>query len=313
MDLEIKGYGPATLPDFFILGAAKGGTSSLFRYFGEHPDIHIPPVKEPWFFSFPLHPGPEDRMPNLGDPVTDLDSYVRLFAACSPGQITGEASPSYLFTYRTAIAGIRSIYPEEAARNLKFFITLRNPVDRAWSMYWTFARVLKEDLEFEEAIAPETIARRRAEGAKLFKDYIGVGRYTEQIKAWQDAFGAERIQIILFDDLKRDATGVCREAFTFLGVDPDFQPDTSRIYNVSGKPRSKGFIRMLLSDNPVKSAFKAVVSRDNRRKLKNLIGRRALAKVEMAPETRRRLQDIYRDEILQLQDVLQRDLSSWLD
>ncbi len=312
MIVDLPGHGSAKLPDFFILGAAKGGTSSLFRYFGEHPGIFIPEIKEPWFFSRDLGGDPAAIQPNLGGAVTDLAAYCGLFTGCGDGQITGEASPSYLYTHERTIANLRAVYPPEALARVRFFITLRNPVDRAWSMYWTFARVLKEDLEFEEAIKPEAIAARRASNDKLFYDYIGVGRYCDQIRAYQDAFGADAVKIILFDDLTQDAAAVCRDCFDFLGVDPGFRPDTSKVYNVSGRPKNAGFIRLLLSDNPVKSAFKGIVSRDSRRRLKNLIGRKALEKVRMDPAVRRDLVACYRDEILRLQEILGRDLGHWL-
>ena len=312
MKVDIAGHGPSELPDFLILGAAKGGTSSLFRYLGEHPGIHIPEIKEPWFFSMNFRGEKDVRQPNLGGAVTDIDAYCRLFAPCGEGRITGEASPSYLYTHATTIPNLRAVYPPADLAKLRFFIMLRNPVDRAWSMYWTFARVLKEEFEFERAVSAPVIAARREAGDRLFYDYIGVGRYCAQIRAYLEAFGPDRIKIILFDDLKRDTAGVCRESFAFLGVDPGFAPDTTKVYNVSGRPKNEGFIRFLLSDNPVKSAFKAVVSRQSRRKVKNIIGRKALQKVEMAPATRKDLLDLYRGEILELQDLIGRDLQHWL-
>jgi len=175
MDIKSADLGPVKMPDFFILGAAKSGTSSLFRYLGEHPQIHIPEVKEPWFFSFPLPGDTTSPVPNLAGAITELPEYVQQFAGCGDDQITGEASPSYLLTHAVTIEKLKALYGPELAGKLKFFILLRNPVDRAWSMYWTFGRKLMEDLEFEEAIKPEAIAARKADGERLFYDYIGAG------------------------------------------------------------------------------------------------------------------------------------------
>lgn len=312
MDVQSEGCGALRLPDFFILGAAKGGTSSLFRYLGEHPGIFAPEEKEPWFFSFPTPDMDGAPVPNLSGAVTDLADYARLFAGCGDDQITFEASPSYLFTPGVSIPKLKTVYTPAVADRLKFFILLRNPVDRAWSMYWTFGRVLLEDREFEDAIRPEVIEARRQAGQKLFFDYIGAGRYCDQIRAYQEAFPRENIRIILFDDLTRDTARVVRECYEFLGVDPDFTPDTGTVYNFSGKPKHRGLIRMLTADSPLKSAFKSLVSVERRRQLKRLIGKRVLEKTQMKPETRRQLIETYRGEILELQDMLGRDLTHWL-
>jgi len=312
MEITIADLGPVKLPDFFILGAAKSGTSSLFRYLGEHPQIHSPAVKEPWFFSFPPPEDTDVPIPNLAGAITELPDYVEQFSDCGENQITGEASPSYLFTPAVSIPKIKALYGPERAGQLKFFILLRNPVDRAWSKYWTFGRKLMEELEFEEAIQPAAIAARKAAGERLFYDYIGAGRYCSQIRAYQEAFAPEQIKIILFEDLISDTANICRECYALLGVDPDFAPDTAQVYNVSGRPTNTGIIRFLKADNPFKSVFKSLVSPDMRRRLKRMIGKRVLEKVKMKPETRQELIAVYRDEILELQDLLGRDLGHWL-
>jgi hypothetical protein len=146
------------------------------------------------------------------------------------------------------------------------------------------------------------------------------GFYYPQLKRYFDRFDRDRIQVHLYEDLKSDPTGMVRSIFRFLEVDDDFAPDVSAKHNVSGLPKSETLQALYLfvrKQNPVKSALRPLLPAGMRSRMRSRavssIQRRNLAKPPpMSPEIRAELSEAYREDILKLQDLLQRDLSGWL-
>jgi hypothetical protein len=313
MKVTIDNLGSANLPDFFIVGAPKSGTTSLHYYLQGHPQIFMPDKKESWFFSF-MNNRPSFNSPDKFPGIIDtMDGYAQLYRAAPPGQQCGDASPSYLYTHKTSIANFRRVYQDTAQyKRLKFIISLRNPIDRAWSQYWTFNRTHSDTAPFLDAVHPDTIKKRLGDNWQPFYDYIGFGMYHDQIKAYQDEFGKDRVKIFLFDDLKKDAGQICKEIFLFLNVDPDYTPDTTQIYNPSGKPKSEFLKDVLISPNFLKSALKKIIPRPKRQQLKHMAARKLLTKVEMPRAAREILKRQFEPEIHRLSGLLDRDLRHWL-
>ena len=273
----------------------------------------MPKEKEPWFFSFmdnqPHFSGP-NKFPGV---IYRIEDYVKLYESASEHQLCGDASPSYLYTYNISIRNFQSIYknPDQYNR-LRFIISLRNPADRAWSQYWTFQRRHEDPLDFKDAVKQETIRERFEKNWVLFYDYLGFGSYYDQVKAYMDEFGNKRVKIILFDDLKRDAKVVCRDIFSFLGVDPSYSPNTDMVYNPSGKPKSEWLIKLILSPSLIKGAFKKVVPWRVRQQIKHLIAQRIMTKTSMPQDVREELIKYYEPGINRLQEFIDRDLGHWL-
>lgn len=313
MKVSTDSLGIVNLPDFFIVGAPKSGTTSLHYYLQSHPDIFMPEKKEPWFFSFmnsrPAFDSP-DKLPGIIDSLAD---YAQLYQAASDGHKCGDASPSYLYTHETSIKNLRTVYrdPEQYSR-LKFIISLRNPIDRAWSQYWTFSRTSADTAPFQDAVHPDTIEKRLKDNWQPFYDYIGFGMYHDQIKAYQNEFGKDRVKIFLFDDLKKDADRVCKEIFLFLGVDPAYTPDTNQIYNPSGKPKSELLKNLIISPNILKRVVKKMIPKPRRQQLKHMAARKLMTKVEMPAAARTILKRQFEPEIQRLSGLLDRDLGHWL-
>ena len=284
------------IPEFFLVGAAKSGTSSLYMYLTQHPRVFVPPVKEPHFFSDFHHPALAY--------IDSLDKYLALFEACPPGALAGDASTSYLYSHG-APGKIKALQPEA-----RILAILRNPIDRAYSFYWHNRRDFHEPLSFEAALdaEPERISQR----AGFASHYLRSGLYHDQVRNYLDAFGRDRVRIWLTEDLQADATAVCREAFEFLGVEP-LAVDTSTIYNRSGPVRSQALGRLLFLKFPGRrklgKAFPALAKQVRWR----LIQRNMGAPPAMQPETRRRLIGAFREDVLKLQDLLGRDLGHWLE
>jgi len=122
-----------TLPDFLIVGAMRSGTTSLYVYLNNHRAIFMPSLKEPQFFSY-LGEKCSPHPPEIRSTPWNLEDYVRLFKHARPGQIIGEASTSYLYIYQRTQKNIMAIYGEQVT-NLKIIGILRNPIERAWSIY----------------------------------------------------------------------------------------------------------------------------------------------------------------------------------
>ncbi len=145
------------LPDFIIPGAAKSGTTTMYRVLSRHPDLFFPKNrKEPFYFSFgDNEPAYSDRA--FADHlIWSTREYLDLYLDASDNQFMGDASTSYLYTHREAIQNMRNLYGDQLHR-VKVVIILRNPIHRAYSHYTYLVRNGFETRTFEEAISPEGI------------------------------------------------------------------------------------------------------------------------------------------------------------
>jgi len=291
-------------PDFFIVGAPKAGTTSLYHYLIQHPDIFMPTRKEPYFFG--------DWREHQKQ---DLQKYLNLFRGVPKSKVAGEASTAYLYLERAA-KEIKTFQPDA-----KIIIGLRNPVDRAYSQYWHYVRnglneSFEEELEAEE--------KRLREGWRGFRPglvppayYIESGRYSKHVARYINIFGSEQVKVYLFEDLAADPEGVCLEIFKFLGVDLSQPISASQIYNSSGRLRSYTFYRLLYSfptwiREPVKQILPLSVLRKVRTVKEWVLQKNVKTVPEMKSATRARLQQVFNDDILYVEQLTGRDLTHWL-
>ena len=303
------------LPDFLVVGAAKSGTTSLYYYLKKHPSIYLSDTKEVWFFSFKDNP-PHDAGPaSLGKTVvTNLEEYKRLFLDAQRNQLCGDICPSYLYTHLVTVDNIKEAYGREY-KKLKIIISLRNPVDRAYSQYMMFKRDDCEPLSFEEAIKPDIIHKRLHDGWNIFYDYISLGMYYEQVNTFLRQF--PETKVILFDDFIRSPKVILAGLMEFLGIEKThFHKGVDFRYNVSGIPKYKKLDNFVSKRNLLKSllspGMKKVMSKDARYKLKSRIRNTYMVKPSMRAETRNRLISIYEQDILRLQALLNRNLGNWI-
>lgn len=284
------------VPDFFVVGAPKAGTSSLYHYLAQHPDIFVSDPKEPHFFYNRSSPG----SPVLGE--KDLGGYLGLFEGAPRGTVAGEASTSYLWLANAA-REIKEIQPQA-----KIIAVLRDPAHRAYSHYLHQLRDGRGTKSFEEALGEETGRIRRGEWHGLY--YADVGMYAGQLERYLGTFGRESVRVYLFEDLARDAGGVARDAFSFLGVDPSFPVQTGRVYNKGGAPRSRLFARLLRS--PVKWHVRKALPLAFRTKIIERLKEANNRPVpEMRPETEAWLRNFFREDVGRLEEKIGRDLSHW--
>ncbi|WP_206881476.1 sulfotransferase family protein [Alicyclobacillus mali (ex Roth et al. 2021)] len=293
-------------PNFFIVGAAKAGTSSLDRYLSQHPDIYIPPKKEAHFFSIPDFPerftGPGDEGMNLYT-IRDEAAYLKLFDGVRGERAVGEASVFYLFYPGTA----QRIY--DAHPDAKILIMLRNPVDRAFSAYMHLVRDERETLSFRESLAKEE-ERIRQHYEPLWY-YRAVGLYAAQVKRYLDVFGRDQVKVILFEDFARDPVQVVRDCCAFLGVSTDFVPDTSIRHNESGVPKSRSLYNFIAKPNALKEMVKPFIPAAVRERLGNQAKSMVLGRMEMEPDLREELTEFFAPDVARLEALIHRDLSAW--
>ena len=296
------------LPNFIIVGVAKAGTTSLFHYLAQHPDIYMSPVKEPRFFAFEAGPpefrGPRDEQVRKRATRT-LDGYRRLFGGVRGERAVGEASVVYL-PHRGSAAAIARRIPDA-----KIVALLRDPVERAYSAYLYYRRDgIEPCATFEEALAAEP--RRIRDGWYYHWHYRDQGFYHRNLADYYDHFPAERIRVFLHDDLHRDPHGTLGDVFRFLDVDGAFRADVRIRHNpscVSGSPRVH---RVLTRRHPLKEALKKVVPEQWGHRAISLVMPANGEKPPVSPETRTELVAGYEDDLRQLERRTGRDLSAWL-
>lgn len=298
-----------TMPNFLMIGAQKSGTTALYAYIEQHPQVFTSEIKEPGFFAFEgeraNYAGPRDASGERYR-VRDLTRYQALFRNVKGETRIGEASNVYLYIPQAA-ARIQHYIPRA-----KLIAVLRNPVDRAYSAYRHLVRDGREPLEsFEESLAAEEA--RIAANWHPHWHHKQRGFYYEQMKRYFDRFERDQIAVYTYDDFRADPRGVLRSIFVFLGIAPDFDPDMSVKHNVSGLPKSPLLHAALARPSAAKDFIKRLLPAVSRQRLRAAVMDRNIVAREpkVAEETRRKLAEIYREDILKLETLIDRDLSSW--
>lgn len=290
------------MPNFFIIGAMKAGTTALYFTLKQHPDIFMSPIKEPNFFAFE---GQEKPIFVEGEEViyTELAEYRALFDRSNGKKAIGEASHAYLYIPE-ATHRIRLTVPDA-----RLICILRNPVDRAYSHYLYLLRDGYEPIDtFEHALNKED--SRIADHQQL-GHYFHRGLYSQQLKRYFDDFPRDQIKVYLYEELTNNPITLAQDIFKFLGVSDAFIPEVSIKRNPSGVPKNKWLHALLVKPNPAKSFFQPLLS-ERLYRVATQIRDQNLVKPELSPELRTKLIARYRDDILCLQDQIGKDLSAWL-
>ena len=216
--------GQRTLPDYMIIGAQKAGTTALYNYLIQHPQV-VPVLKKELMFF------------DCNFPKGDLwyRSFYPLTDEVGDGQITGEASPSYLYDPNSARRSF------EMVPDVKLIALLRNPIDRAYSGYQASLKNGYDDVSFEEAIALEE-ERLAGEEEKILADikypmrdyrvysYLHRGIYVRQLKQWFEFFPREQMLVIQSEKLFEDTPSVYEKVLDFLGLDAFELDDYRKIH-----------------------------------------------------------------------------------
>lgn len=299
------------LPNFLFIGTGKAGSTSLHYYLKQHPQIFISPVKETNFFAFEGEKldfsGPGDQeSETVRNSITNIETYLQNFDGVSDELAIGEICPSYLYVEKSP-ERIKHYIPDA-----KMIAILRNPVDRAYSNFSGLVKTGRETLsDFSEAVHDEQfrVEKNWAPGWH----HVSHGFYYQQLKRYFDLFDRDQFRIYLFEDWTSDPFSLVKDIFEFIGVDSSFEPDLSTVYNKSGKPRSRVLYKLLSQPNPIKDSLKPLLPRRLRSKFYSDLQNFNLQKLpEMSPELRKNMVNIYKDDVLNLQGLIGKDLSQWL-
>jgi hypothetical protein len=297
-----------TLPNFLIIGAPKAGTTAIYDCLSQHPQVFTSEFKEPGFFAYEggrlSFAGPHHVRRSERYDVRDIERYRQLFRNVGNRPRAGEASTIYMYAPHAA-ERIRHYVP-----NAKLIAVLRDPVDRAYSAYRHLVRDGRETLSFEEGLAAEP--GRTAANWRPGYYYKQLGFYYAQLRRYFELFSREQIAVYTYDEFKAGPRALLKAMFAFLEVDPDFQPDMSVRLNVSGVPRSRLLHRILGRPNRAKDLAKRLLPARTARLYAALLSRNIeVSGPKMAPETERALREEYREDIVQLESLVGRDLSAW--
>lgn len=205
------------VPDFFIAGHPKCGTTALYLMLKGHPQVFLPDVKEPRYFAADQRSA-HGRHPPRARPRT-LESYLALFAEARPDQIVGEASPNYLMS-RVAAAAIAEVQPQA-----RVIVILREPAAflRSFHLQMVSSKV-ETETDFGEALALE---EQRREGrriprgchhpeALLYSDHV---RYAEQIERFRAVLPPENVLVLIYEEFRADNQATARRVLEFLALD----------------------------------------------------------------------------------------------
>src|ERR1700730_10277839 len=223
------------LPDFFIVGHAKCGTTALYEMLRRHPEIYMPEYKrgsgkEPWFFAQD-NPQPqataERSVTFTGRRAMTLDQYLELFAGAQPGQMLGEASTSYLWSPSAA----RRI--AQARADARIIAILREPASFLYSLHLQLLQNHHEsERDFRTALSLDDARREGREipaysywpQALIYSDRV---KYVEQLRRYHAEFSPEQVLVLIYDDFRRDNEGTVRRVLRFLEVDEEHRIDAA--------------------------------------------------------------------------------------
>jgi len=286
------------LPNFIIVGAPKAGTTSLYHYLSEHPEVFMSEPKEVNYFSkIEIE---QQGLYYQDFKAKDLKSYEAIFNSVSNEIAIGEGSVSYLF-YPETPKKIKATIPD-----VKIIILLRDPIERAHSHYLMDFRMGLVNLSFEE-IVYKTSDHKKID--LFYQQYIELGLYYKQIKRYIDTFGNAQIKIFLQEDLKNNTEKVIFDLYSFLDIDNSIIIDTNQQHNAFSMPKNK-VIHQLYSSYIIRSLIKTIFTEKIKEKIKNIFFERK-KKPKLNYKTKEYLQKIYFEDIKKLESLINQDLSQW--
>ena len=283
------------LPNFFVIGAAKAGTTSLHHYLDCHPEIQMSANKEPNFFA-----GPENGIPYPPGRVERLDAYEQLFDPAF--EVRGEASTDYTTNPR------REGVPErigELVPDAKFIYLVRDPIARAISHYQMRVAFLGERRSLPDALG---------DLSDRYSPYLCAGFYASQLEFYLRRFAQERILVVDHADLRAQRRATLGTIFEFLGVDAEIDSASfdEELLSSGGwraySPRYARFMERTVS--PLASWISPELRKSVRRRVERLIWPPAQAP-ELDAEGRSRLQALYMDEVERLRALTGMAFTTW--
>lgn len=295
------------MPTFLVIGAARSGTTALYMYMKQHPDIFMSEHKETNFFAYENEsldcsgPGAD----YINNSTTSLADYQRFFEGVSGERATGEASPLYLYSEK-APRRIRHHLPD-----VKLIAILRNPIEQAFSHFLYAKRQMLEPLDdFTSALKSEGERKRKC-WQPLFQ-YSQFPKYFEQLERYYDMFHESQIRVYSYEEFVENPQSVLSDIYSFLGVDKDYVSDFSYRPNAGGIPKSRFLQNIVMKPYLVTGLVGRLIPEEIKRRIRDAVSDRNLEKPRFPGAAKDYLKKELREDILKLQVLLNRDLSAWL-
>ena len=292
------------LPNLFIVGAAKAGTTTLYDTLSQHPDVFFPFDKEPAFFC-------DDEYYARGKEWY-LDTFYKRSGI---RKVRGDATPRYLYWGRKVVPRLQSLYGNELPKIISIF---RDPMALVHSFYWHSVREGRENLGLKEALALEEerikenndyLSRR----GRITYCYHRIGLYATQLEPYLESFPKRNMLFLLTEDLQ-DFGQLTRRLEGFLELEHSDRMKPA-VSNPAALPRSRELHRWLRTTSGIKQFMKKLLPLGLRHRLKNVaieMNLRSFQTPTLDTEISAYLREHYRDEVTRLQDIIGRDLSAWL-
>lgn len=300
------------LPNFLIVGAGKSGSTSLYHYLCQHPDIFMPANKEPNFFVSDYQRKTNVNSPSYKDDkkrmIFELEKYQKLFIDAVDFKLVGEATVTYLYQYQEAVPKIKRMLGSDT----KIIIILRNPIERTFSNYAYACELGYETLSYSEALLEED-NRINNNWASIFA-YKKQSEYYEQVKAYIENF--DNVHIVLMNELQSTPEQVMYKLFEFLDIEP-IDIEVNEIFNPTGIPKNRILHDFLNQSSILKDIVSKVASpfvsqaklQEYARKMrqKNISGRLKNDDKEIEARLHKELDP----QIKLLEKLINKDLRNW--
>ncbi len=279
-----------TWPNFFIVGAPRAGTTSMYEFLKKTPGVYMSSIKEPHFFSS------FNSRYMFGNPIRDEKKYLALFKNVKDENAIGECSTSYLWDSQSCNL-IHKTIP-----NARIVIILRDPIQRAFSHY--LMRVGGgQDLSFSEVIR---LVLKSPNYDYYTTIIVNGGFYFEQVKRYVETFGPNQLKVIIFEEFIKDPKKSVRELLKFLDIKSEPPEDVQTVHNEYTEPRGK-IITSLLQNPTVRRIGQQIPESIYEPFVKKVIGKKS-TKPKISLEDRVVLEDLYKKDIEKLKIILGREL-----
>ncbi len=290
----------ARVPDIYIIGAQKSGTTTLYDWLAQHPEIFAHPLAKdfPYFSNDITFSEGENHFFSF---TRDAPEYQLVLG--------GEANAMY------ALTGPARMY--ELMPSSRLLVILRNPVDRAFSAYCYAVERLMENRTFEHAIRVEIEGMKYPPEDALQRDYLAHGHYAQQLKNLYHFFSPAQVKVTIFEDLIQEPQKYLSEIFQFINVSEYVIPCVRTKNQTKGGYRSR-LLAKLIHERPSSKVIRSIgrviipysLRTGIRRKLVD-INRVSKPKPEFHDHVLRLLENYYKEEVAELQSLLGKDIISW--
>ena len=281
------------LPNFFVVGAPKCGTTSVYHYLSKHQDIFLPSKKELNFFS-----SEEIIRQNLyydSFMVDDFNHYKDLYKNSHNFFAKGDFSVSYLF-YKDVPQKIKDCVPDA-----KIIIFLRNPLDRSYSHYLMDFRLgyIKNSIE--------QIIKNPKKFNMYYQQIIELSMYFNQVKRYKDLFG-DNVKIILFEQLKNDTASTINSILDFINVDKNVDLITDIKHNSFKMPKNN-LVKKIYNNKKIRKFFSKLTPKFFKKAIFSIFF--TYDKPKLTVSTKKYLSNLFYDDVKNLEKLINEDLSDW--